>query len=384
MRDVVIFGAGRWGKCALQYYKDIYNVVAFVDNDLRKNGTTVDGVSVFLPDYLKGKDAAVVIANKKYEAQIKRQLYESYGIESAVVFSIGLRTELLYSDTEYKDDEIIVRFISGLGNQLFQYTLYRYMESYGINVSADLSFYGEPGSCMYSIQTVFPRVRIKKCSPELRRRYCNDSAYKEKYFKEKDLIEEPVEISREDVISGRYRYIDGYHQCYFFAEDIKDYLFEELEFPNKKESKLEELGNKFSTENYVSVHIRRGDYLSDNEAWKYCGICDERYYKKAIDYIKSNCESPRFVFFSDDIEWVSTNYGNEESIYISNEIFEEYQDWYDMYLMSCCKHNIIANSTFSWWGAWLNRHAGKIVVAPDRWINAQARKNICPPEWIRI
>ena len=88
--------------------------------------------------------------------------------------------------------------------------------------------------------------------------------------------------------------------------------------------------------------------------------------------------------FSDDIEWVKKNYGMQNVIYVEPKKFQKFNDWYDMYLMSMCKHNIIANSTFSWWGAWLNNHEKKIVIAPQKWFAQDALLDICPVDWVRL
>ena len=94
-----------------------------------------------------------------------------------------------------------------------------------------------------------------------------------------------------------------------------------------------------------------------------------------------NC---KFIFFSNDMEWVKRNYNIENAIYVNSTLFDNYQDWYDMYLMSMCKHNIIANSTFSWWGAWLNSNKEKIVIAPNKWVNLCDYKDIYPDDWIKM
>lgn len=91
-----------------------------------------------------------------------------------------------------------------------------------------------------------------------------------------------------------------------------------------------------------------------------------------------------FCFFSNDMDWVKNNIQEKDALYIEKEMFTTYHDWYDMYLMSICKHNIIPNSTFGWWGAWLNQNPDKIVIGPKQWRNRWEAKDWCPPEWIAI
>lgn len=89
-----------------------------------------------------------------------------------------------------------------------------------------------------------------------------------------------------------------------------------------------------------------------------------------------------FVFFSDDIKWVKEHLPMRNAVYVTKDLFNIYEDWYDMYLMSRCRNNIIANSTFSWWGAWLNSNTEKYVIAPQKWTNKVGSCEVCPTEWI--
>ena len=93
---------------------------------------------------------------------------------------------------------------------------------------------------------------------------------------------------------------------------------------------------------------------------------------------------PGFVFFSNDVDWVKHNIKVEDAVYFERNMFAKYSDWYDMFLMSVCRHNIIPNSTFGWWSAWLNRNPDKIVVAPKRWRNRWEAQDWCPEEWVRF
>ena len=121
------------------------------------------------------------------------------------------------------------------------------------------------------------------------------------------------------------------------------------------------------------MHIRRGDYLQINNGTIVLPIS---YYHMAIKMMLKRVKDPTFLFFSDDMEWV------KENIHVPNAIYVDWntgkESWQDMYLMSMCNHNIIANSSFSWWGAWLNNHKDKIVVSP-KW-----DEEIIPEEWIQV
>ena len=131
----------------------------------------------------------------------------------------------------------------------------------------------------------------------------------------------------------------------------------------------------------VSLHIRRGDYLHHK---LFVGLCDLNYYKKAIDYVLNNYDTPQFYLFSNDIEWCKTYIlplvqGYPFILVDWNSGVESY---IDMQLMSCCRINIIANSSFSWWAAWLNDSSEKIVIAPKLWAHSPYGKEIQLKSWL--
>jgi hypothetical protein len=138
---------------------------------------------------------------------------------------------------------------------------------------------------------------------------------------------------------------------------------------------------KINSSNSVSIHIRRGDYLQ--ATWLY-GDTQIEYYNNAIKYIKTKIEKPIFFFFSDDINWVQANFKVQNAHYIDWNI--DNQSFIDMYLMSLCKNNIIANSTFSYWAAYLNINKDKIVIYPQKWFSASDRNNpsLFYEEWVSM
>lgn len=143
-----------------------------------------------------------------------------------------------------------------------------------------------------------------------------------------------------------------------------------------------ELKNRILAENSVSIHIRRGDYLNNQYNNGFAGVCTEEYYSKAIDLITKKVDQSVYYVFTDDKDWVSEHFKIENAIYVNINSGED--SWQDMYLMSRCKHNIIANSSFSWWGAWLNANPDKIVIAPKLWWRLFEHDDVVPESWIRI
>lgn len=177
-------------------------------------------------------------------------------------------------------------------------------------------------------------------------------------------------------ITGRFPL---YQSEKYFIE-IKDQIFKEFIPRNPMSKEVQEIINDIrSRSNSISIHIRRGDYVNN----KHHNVCDLDYYYRAIEYTKTKTENPFFFIFSDDIDWVKENLELENSIYISNPDLKEYEE---MILMSECKHNIIANSTFSWWSAYLNKNYDKIIIAPKQWtVSKTADKlRILPKNWIQI
>jgi hypothetical protein len=133
------------------------------------------------------------------------------------------------------------------------------------------------------------------------------------------------------------------------------------------------------SENSVSVHVRRGDYLKFSD---YGGIADDYYYKRAISYIRAKLENPKFYVFSNDIDWCRENF-KEDDFFIVN-CNKGNNSWKDMYLMSLCKHHINPNSTFSWWASWITEKCNTITIVPEKFINSTITKDIYPYRWKKI
>jgi len=140
---------------------------------------------------------------------------------------------------------------------------------------------------------------------------------------------------------------------------------------------------KLSFENSISIHVRRGDYVHNNTYNKIYRLCDDEYFKNAISIIKKYVPFPVFYVFTDDPYWVkSRDYFNGFNICVNGD---SPSSWDDMFLMSKCRHNIISNSSFSWWAAWLNNSKDKIVISPEKWfINGMSTYDLIPQSWIKI
>ena len=205
-------------------------------------------------------------------------------------------------------------------------------------------------------------------------------------YRKPELYEKQLFNFDSDVLKATANaYLTGYWQSYKFFESIRSALLNDFEFSETPAKIQYEFIDKIHQQNSVSVHIRRGDYVSNPEYTKIHGVCSTDYYHRAIEYICSKVENPAFYFFSDDMDWVKKNITvNNDCVYVTGT--PAGKDFYEMYLMSICKHNIIANSSFSWWGAWLNKNTEKIVIAPKLWMADPTidTTDLIPANWIRI
>lgn len=287
----------------------------------------------------------------------------------------------------------IVRLKGGLGNQMFQYALVEALRSRGRTVGCSIGFYRQHRElASFILDKVFPNIELNEVADEefekinerwkkikadvnKRKEYENDMAKKFFYIEKEDGIYD------EEIFGSHDCVFVGYWQTEKYFLDIRQRILKCFAF-HIEDSPLLEYGNRFG-ENYYSVHIRRGDYLNAYD--NYGGICTKEYYDNAIEYVKNRDPKARFVFFSDDMEWVLQNFERkQEYLFLDKHCFTDYQDWYDMYLMTKCAGNIVANSSFSWWGAWLNQAACKIVIAPKIWFQLFAMKDIWCDGWVKI
>lgn len=185
-----------------------------------------------------------------------------------------------------------------------------------------------------------------------------------------------------EVFDQQSKLFTGIWQVQEYFKDIHEFLYNEFNFRIPKDPKNIELIETISNCNSVSIHIRRGDYLN-NEWEKTLGVIKgTAYYFNSINYISTRVLSPHYFIFSDDIQWAKDNLKLDNCTYVGHNSGPD--SYIDMYLTSLCKHNIIANSTFSWWAAWLNRNQEKIVIMPDKWTNLDPCTGMFPPQWIKM
>lgn len=185
--------------------------------------------------------------------------------------------------------------------------------------------------------------------------------------------------------SSRSVYLVGYWQSEKYFKNIEEILRSELTIKHNQGPDNQAMSCLINQTESVSLHIRRGDYVSNPISYQAHGICSLDYYRAAVETLTKTVKQPHFFIFSDDIEWAQENLKLDHPLTnVSNN--GEVQDYEDLRLISHCKHHIIANSSFSWWGAWLCSHSQKIVIAPKKWFNNPKlnTRDLIPNEWYRI
>ena len=178
----------------------------------------------------------------------------------------------------------------------------------------------------------------------------------------------------------------GYWQSEKYFSDVKDDVKNSIKLDDSLNEKNIQVRELIKDTNSISVHIRGGDYLTKKNNRMYGGICDEAYYQRAISYISDRVNDPFYYIFTNDYEYASrmlNSLGLYERYMIID--FNTRKDSYrDMYLMSQCKHNIVANSSFSWWGSYLNNNSDGIVIAPQKWLQLRDEKDIYFDRMVRV
>lgn len=287
----------------------------------------------------------------------------------------------------------IVNILGGLGNQLFEYAMYlalkdahpeedikvctRSFGGYRLHNGLEIKkIFGIdlPEASLFELtKLAYPFFNYK--SWQLMRHWLPEK---------KSMTSGTTQISFDisEVFRGDSVFYDGYWQNEGYFKHIRCKVLEAYTFPAINDENNKCLAKRLSKLNAVSCHVRRGDYLQEPVM---C-VCTPAYYARAIEKMNSHVNPDMYVFFSDDIPWCKDNLmgllGGREAVFVDWNQGEK--SFRDIQLMTLCNHNIIANSSFSWWGAWLNQHEKKVVVAPEKWMNKPLVNDPICNEWIRV
>jgi Glycosyl transferase family 11 len=291
---------------------------------------------------------------------------------------------------------IICQILGGLGNQMFQYATGRALSlALGSPLLLDLRSFRR-----YSLHNGFEINRVFSAPVQV----ATDSDVSSLLsWREGQLIRKLLKRVRYPLLHGPHlviephfnywprlrerdamSYLMGYWQSEKYFKDFEPTIRADFRFKTALNGENLETAIRMQGCNSVSLHVRRGDYVTHASTAKILNICSIDYYHKAITYIAEQIPSPYFFVFSDDPQWAQNNLKIPFPVeYIDRN--RGMQSYIDMQLMSLCKHHIIANSSFSWWGAWLNQNPGKLVIAPRNWFcNGINDGDLIPQDWTRL
>lgn len=285
---------------------------------------------------------------------------------------------------------IISELTGGLGNQMFQYA-FGYSLAQRKKSKLKFHFQHHDGNTQRQFElNIFKITGTQAIDTELKAMgypfsLINTILTKIHILKSRLAQEKGFNFQANALLYPENAYIRGYWQTEKYFLDCASQIRKQFTFKKVLDKKNSSMLEEITKTNSVSVHIRRGDYVHDKKTMAFHGVCNLDYYKRSIKLMQKRVTNPVFFFFSDEPDWVKSNIKTDSpSYYVDwNKGLNSYKD---MQLMSKCKHNIIANSSFSWWGAWLNTNPKKIVIAPRKWFNDTGinTSDLIPDSWIKI
>lgn len=288
---------------------------------------------------------------------------------------------------------IIVALKGGLGNQMFQYALGRRLSiDRGSPLLLDLrAFTRDPLrsfslSCFCIAARVATDADLANWPPQVGlTRHVRRLADTLTGRSTRVIVERKVSFDATVLNADSSAYFDGYWQSDRYFSAIADILRNEFKPRSVLSARFAQLSNELGQVKTISVHVRRGDYVTSPHTKVYHGTCEPGWYRRALRFLCERADVQRVFVFTDDPVWARENLRLEVEATVIDPAppGSEYED---MLLMALCEHHIIANSSFSWWGAWLNSRPGKIVVAPARWFAGGPKdtQDIVPNDWYRI
>ena len=289
---------------------------------------------------------------------------------------------------------ILARLFGGLGNQMFQYACARRLaHALGARLKLDLTAFERYGPRRYALDRLSPSAEIaaeREVEDFLRRagaasrlpRWLRGAIPGLRYevCQERSFAFDPGVLELRGNIL-----LEGYWQSERYFRDIAEIVRREFRLKSEMSAASASIAARILGSNAVSVHVRRGDFVSSPEASRLHSVCGADYYLRAAELIAGTEERPSLFLFSDDPAWVRENLRLPFPTTLVGSAGDEDAAEH-LQLMSLCRHHIIANSSFSWWGAWLNPRTDKKVIAPQNWFNVQDKdtRDLIPAGWTRI
>jgi len=304
---------------------------------------------------------------------------------------------------------IVVELKGGLGNQMFQYAIARILaHKHNTKLIIDISAYAYPDGYdpasidvrLYELDvfdihgqttTEKPDKKLVKIRKEQKLRkaaylcFCKlanlfSNSFMPMIYERKNV---GFDASLLDLPNNIF--LRGYFPSFKYFDNNRDIIKKDFSFVDPPDDANQKMIDKITSVNSVSIHIRRGDYITNRRITDKFGLCSLSYYKKAMDYISQKIDDSHFFVFSNDPQWVEDNIKTSRpTTYITHN--KGQKGFEDLRLISRCKHNVIANSSFSWWGAWLNSNTKKIVIAPSPVFDKLLidDDDFIPEDWVRI
>jgi hypothetical protein len=292
---------------------------------------------------------------------------------------------------------VIVRLMGGLGNQMFQYAAARRMSlAHKMLLTLDISSFARWRDRAYALhhfdiqeafatpeqlrQVTGPAAKgMGRLAFRLRRRF--RIGYDWTWIHERTLSPFDQRVLR----PHRRVYLDGYWQSEKYFTDIADTIRREFTLDLQPDPRTQEIADQIAATESVSVHIRRGDYVADPRKTLTRSVCTPAYYRRCVALVVERLVNPHLFLFSDDPGWVAANMSFECPVTLVSGS-SPHREYADLQLMSACRYHIIANSSFSWWGAWLDPRPDKLVLAPRRWMNDPRvdDRDVVPAAWVKV
>ena len=276
----------------------------------------------------------------------------------------------------------LIKMIGGLGNQMFIYAFSLQMRKRFPGTRIDLSdmrhYHAHNG---YELDRVFGISDREFCIAKPLKKVLEFLFFKV-------ILERKQNLETMEAFTKSYAYpflyFKGFYQSERFFKDVEGEVRQAFAFDmSKANAESQALAQQIQENPHaVSLHVRRGDYMEPKFYKRYGTVCSQAYFQRAVEMMLAQVPQAHFYIFSDDVEWVQQNLRLPRATVVSCNRGAD--SWQDMMLMSLCRHNIICNSTFSWWGAWLNANPDKHVIAPSRWLADVDMPYIIPETWTKI
>ncbi len=290
---------------------------------------------------------------------------------------------------------IIAQITGGLGNQMFQYAAAKAL-SIHLNSPLKLDLQSYKREILPELEvfrsfelTSFQNFEYKEASIEEINAFTTSNFFSRKikhflpFHMRKVFSEKNNTFDNNFFKAGKSAYLKGHRQTEKYFKGYQNEIKNSYQLKNDLITDVKELGKLISSQSSVSVHIRRGDYLRLPIILDWHGVLGFDYYTKALETIQSKFPNINIYYFSDDVEWVEKELlPIFPGTILSGTIASTH--YHDFYLMQCCRNNVVANSSFSWWSAWLNQHPDKMIIAPRKWFGNPrlSTKDLYPKDWI--